>query len=968
MSANFKFITFLLVFVVLPFHLFSLENEKYHITVNKDASITLYLKDCKSKPVIFTSAFVVMKSYQDPSLSYMKGGVEGNARVPNWAKPVPDPLRGNQVQESPEAKPSDYYYPGLPYNGPERVTDYFKASNAPIKIKAKGATIIDKSIHWEYTTNNKFTFSATITLPEGLAEPIISYTFTPADNAWYSVGYSGTPEMTLKEADAIWQPLVWQAKRFPTQSILTLEDAAPTPTVLVEKKGLTMGLVAKPSEIPFRFPSLEKNTIKLGVLIRNEKGNVQPMIFSPVLGTNESSLKAGIPYSFKLNILLYKGALVDAHQYIAENIFQFKDYRKNVYCNLNQTITNMTSFVMNDNLANFNSDLRGFDYSTDVLQTVKNVSPLHPLSAAIITDNKDIYVRRAIPMLEFALSREKYLFSQQKNVDGQGASSKMAGPGIEVSELASLYSFFGEKTPLFLSLADSMRYVTKKFNMSTLSKGDSFINLLTLYQANKNKTTLQSAIAKADEYIKGLPKELSEITQGESQFFTDYVPAWMELLYLYEETKEQRFLDAAAYGAKLYIQNIWFYPVIPNENRTINKGNNVDFKGFYSPDKELTMNVMKMKQAEQEVPAWRVSQIGLTPEAANTVTENPAIFLAHYAAHLLRLAHYTHNDFFRSIARSAIVGRYASFPGYDINGVFTTIYEQADYAARPLTEVAYNQIYYNHIFPHIALLYDYLITDVFVKSNENISFPHRFDPGYAYLKSNVYGHASGNFYTDQQVQLWMPAHVLKVDNEQINYLTAYGNDKFYISLLNQSDMDQTVTFQLNPNLIPFNFGKAYKTNVWAENLPIQKQSITDGKLKIQVKAKGITSLAIENISILPKIQADITDQSIGKMGKNSYKIIQSSVGKISSSILCLGKGLSQVYVWMEANPSQLKKVKLEYRFSALNEWKSMEDSNYPYEFRVPLEDSILDIELRVKAEKRTEVVTTIDSWILSKQP
>ena len=232
----------------------------------------------------------------------------------------------------------------------------------------------------------------------------------------------------------------------------------------------------------------------------------------------------------------------------------------------------------------------------------------------------------------------------------------------------------------------------------------------------------------------------------------------------------------------------------------------------------------------------------------------------------------------------------------------------------------------------------------------------------------MYGYASGNFYTDQQVQLWMPADVLKVDNEQINYLTAYGNDKFYISLLNQSDNDQTVTFQLNPNLIPFNFGKAYKTNVWAENLPIQKQSITDGKLKIEVKAKGITSLAIENISILPKIQADITDQSIGKMGKNSYKIIQSSVGKISSSILCLGKGLSQVYVWMEANPSQLKKVKLEYRFSALNEWKSMEDSNYPYEFRVPLEDSILDIELRVKAEKSNEVVTTIASWILSKQP
>ena len=507
MHAHLKFFTSLVILFILPTFLFSIENEKYKITVNKDATLTVSLKQSNTKPVIFTSAFVVMKSYQDPSLSYMKGGVEGNARVPNWKKPLAYNLNAKQVQEAPEIKPSDYYYPGLPYSGPERVTDYFNASYAPVTVKASSATVENNIIYWTYPTNDKFTLKASITLLEGASEPIVNYTFTPVDNAWYSVGYSGAPQLELKEVDAIWQPLVWQGKRFPSQSILTLEDAAPMPTVLVEKKGLTIGVIAKPSEIPFRLPSLEKNTIKLGVLIRNEKGNVQPMIFSPVLGTNESSLKAGIPYNFKLQIFLYQGALVDAHQYIAEKIFLFKDYRKNVFCNLNQTITNMTKFVLNDNLANFNSDLRGFDYSTDVLQTVKNVSPMHPLSVAMITDDKDIYIRRAVPMIEFALSREKYLFSQQRNVEGQGASSNLVGPGIEVAELANLYSFFGDKTPLFLCFADSMRNVTKKFNMSTVSKGDSFINLLTLYQANKNPETLQAAIAIADEYIKNLPKE-----------------------------------------------------------------------------------------------------------------------------------------------------------------------------------------------------------------------------------------------------------------------------------------------------------------------------------------------------------------------------------------------------------------------------------------------------------------------------
>jgi hypothetical protein len=971
MVVNTKYIILLFMLYVLPKILFSQENERYKITINhKDASISVALRKNIKNSAIYKGNFVVLKSFQDPSLSYMKGGWEAGTRVPNWKKPVPYDINTKQIQEAAETKDVNYYYPGDPmvlnYNGPERVTDYFKASYLPIFLKATAIKVNGNHINWIFPSSDNFVLTASFILPAGDSEPIIRYEFTPNDNAWYSVGYNGSPEMTIEEADAIWQPLVWQGKRFPSKSVLTLEDAAPMPAVLVEKSGITTGVIADPDEIPFRLPSLEKNAIKSGVLIRNEKGNVQPMVFSPVLGTNESNMKAGVAYSFRLRLLVYQGPLLDAHQYIAEKIFMFKDYRKNVFYSLNHTITNMTKYVMNDNLVNFNSDLRGFDYSTDVLLTVKNVSPLHPLSIAMITDDKDVYERRAKPMIEFALSREKYLFSRHNDVDGQGASSNLSGPGIEVSELAALHTYFGQKNPLFLYFADSMLNVTKQFNMNVVSKGKSFINLLALYQTTKDESTLKLAIERADAYIAGLPKEMAEIPNGQAQFFTDYAPLWMELLALYEQTKEKRFLNAAVYGAKLYLQYVWFYPCIPNSSITINKGNKVDFKGFYSPTKEQFAKVQMMKQAEQEVPAWRVSQIGLHPEASSTVTENPAIFLSHFAAHLLRLSYYTNNEFYRSVARSAIVGRYSNYPGYDINGVFTTIYEQPDYPCHPLNEVAYNQLYYNHVFPHIALLYDYLISDAFVQSLENISFPHRFSPGYAYLKSNVYGYDSGKFYADKNVNLWMPADVLKLDNEQINYLTAYGNNKFYVVLLNQSDADEKVTIQMNPNLIPFNYDEKYHVKVWMENKVDLDQTSINGRIKLDVKAKGITAIAVEGINIKTKIQDDISDSRIKKMGDKSFRIIQTPVGKISSSIICLGKGLSEGYVWLEANPSQLKKVKLGYRFNNGDQWESMEDNNFPYEFRIPLTDSITDIELRVEGGNQNENAHAIANWRLSK--
>ena len=48
-----------------------------------------------------------------------------------------------------------------------------------------------------------------------------------------------------------------------------------------------------------------------------------------------------------------------------------------------------------------------------------------------------------------------------------------------------------------------------------------------------------------------------------------------------------------------------------------------------------------MRAPEQSVPAWRVSQIGLVPEASTTYGQNPAMFLAHHAAYMLRIGEAT---------------------------------------------------------------------------------------------------------------------------------------------------------------------------------------------------------------------------------------------------------------------------------------------------------------------------------------
>lgn len=898
-----------------------IENNQYQAVLNKDGSVTLHMKGV-TKPCTLQPQFTVMYREDDPkwgteNAHRLVKGFKGVASVPTWK------LQGSE----------------------KKTPDFFKAAK-PIVVKALSGKLENKQIIWNFPAGTDFTLEATFSLPQGTGEPSVKYTFLPKKTGWYSVGFAGMPQMDAQDADAIWQPYIWQEKRFPQQSFLSAEDMCSLPSVMVEKDGVTFGLVAEPTHFPYELPSASQGNLKFGVLVRNPEGKAQPMIFAPLLGMKASKLPANEPFSFSFRILMYKGAQPDAFRHVAQDMFGFKDYRKNVFFNLNQTIENTIDFAMNDTYSGWNADSRGFDYSTDVQKTVKVVSALHPLSLAIVTDNESIYQKRALPMMEFLMSRQKYLFTIDKTVTRQNASSKMAGPAMEVSELTALNAFYQNRTPVFRYYADSLSHISRSLNLGIISKGDAWPNLLALYRMNGEAPVLEKAKNKADEYIASrITRKATDFSAVEqaAQFWTDFAPWWIELLDLYEETKEKRYLDAAVEGAKLYMQYVWFYPTIPYKNITVNTGGIVAFRSYEA----LRDSMPYMHAPEQSVPAWRVSQIGLTPEAANTFASNPAIFLTHYAAHLLRLAYYTHDDFFRSVARSAVVGRYANYPGYDINGIFNTVYSRPDYPLRDYRQISYNQVYYNHVWPQIALLFDYLVSDVYASSKGKINFPGEYAQGYAYLKSKVYGAKPGIFYGDDSVYLWMPKQVLSIDNEQLNYVTAYGNGKFYMVFLNQSNQSVKANVSINPDLVPVKAGNSIR--IWTQNQSPHISKLTSGKLNVEVAPKGITAIAIDDVTIVTQFQRKVYNKEDKKLSDNSYKKINSSFGNISSAIYSLGK-LNSSHTWLEASGEQLSKATIHYRIAGAEKFQTMEDSSYPFEFTIPLKANEQGLELWIEGK------------------
>lgn len=137
--------------------------------------------------------------------------------------------------------------------------------------------------------------------------------------------------------------------------------------------------------------------------------------------------------------------------------------------------------------------------------------------------------------------------------------------------------------------------------------------------------------------------------------------------------------------------------MIPNDSALVNKGNMAPLYWYLKNKGHIPMSVQ-----EEIVPAWQLSEIGLTPESAGTCSGHHAIFMANYAPWMLRIGFLKNDDFLKNTAKAAVIGRYANFPGYHINTARTTAYEKEDYPLRPFKELSVNSFHFNHIWPHMS--------------------------------------------------------------------------------------------------------------------------------------------------------------------------------------------------------------------------------------------------------------------------
>ena len=184
-------------------------------------------------------------------------------------------------------------------------------------------------------------------------------------------------------------------------------------------------------------------------------------------------------------------------QHVLRDVFAYRAERQNATISLNDTLDNMIAFAMDDAYSGWVPELKGFDYKWDVPGTVKVVSALHALGVALVTGDREIYRRRALPLIEYVMSREKYLYATDEAITYQNPSHFLRGPCVEIGELAGLFAMSGGKSVAFRREAERLFGKPRRLNLLTDTGGGTWQDALAMYRITGEPSWLRSSAQRA---------------------------------------------------------------------------------------------------------------------------------------------------------------------------------------------------------------------------------------------------------------------------------------------------------------------------------------------------------------------------------------------------------------------------------------------------------------------------------------
>jgi hypothetical protein len=789
----------------------------------------------------------------------------------------------------------------------------------------------------------------------------VELSFHLSKPGYLSLGYHGAMEDAPQNLDFLMLPYLYLGHRFPDEAVTILSDRTPTPMALITRQNVSYAVMAEPGIIPFAWPAAKQARYALG--IRNESGKAEPLLYMPLLGSEQSLHRTADVVIEKFRVWAQEGSWIDAYRGIVTQAFGLQDYRVPVTASLSDTLLNLDNLMKNDDASGWSAHAKG-SWNIESRNTVTQPSPLTYLSYALLTGDEEFYKKYALLSLEFLLSRPQAHFSA---VDGAGEDSNanlpLGGPNTTYTCAVYIAAFRMTQgaTPAFANYCfkpDGSLYTHP-------SHYALFDDELALYETTEDKQWLNKAVESADKYIAENLTRLPTGDLGPEPFINvTFTPDWEGLLHLYEATHEARFLKAAHDTSYWLMTTIWTQPSIPNKPITVQPGNTYSenpliwWKGDHrfrlgfmdepAPFGSSAPKAPEISVPEATVPSWTVSQVGLGLEQPETYTQfrnDLNIMMSVWAPNLLSLYGDTGDTLYRTYARNATIGRFANYPGYYLS-LFTNVTESPKY---PLKGPDLTYFYYHHIAPFAAYIQDYVFTDAEVRSHGQFAFPSARQFGYVWFDSRLRGFAPGKVY-GETAWPWIHPTAAVSNNKNVDIVLAHNRDTLYVALMNQTHSSQHVTLHLDTQVLGAMLDSR-KVRFWAENKPLPARSIHGDMLEVDLPGDGFTVAAVDGLHIhvaAHEVMPPATMAVEPNHALETKAVSDSSLTATGMYITSPQFKSRELYVYVRANAKECSGASLVYRIDTEAEQRQTVDQ-FPCEFSVPLPFDRTPVAWRVEA-------------------
>lgn len=915
-----------------------------------------------SAPLLLSPNAEVIASVENPNLrmSFVKGGANNQAiacqmeiRANGLWRRFNSDVEDNKVflitaEQSPVD--NDKFFPGwknsvakssFTMNGKEYTAqsedDYLNPYVAgslseaiPVKAVKKG----DRSIEVLYMTKNGSSITGYWTLPSTGNHIEVRLICHPATAGMYSMGLSAFQPIPGANVNNILLPPMFQYKRLSPQPVMMLSSMMQQPLAIAESK-TTLGVMSSfvcgdDTTFPKEWGSVDFSP--MGFAIKNERNDVQPVAFAPVMGMKDSQVKAGEVMERKFIIGVLPAGWNEAVEYISDHIYKVKDYRKQQNVSLTETMYNMLDLMRNKEYGGWDAGLKGFydiEGDPETAPTVVHAAPLAIVAASVFSRDEDFYLTRSLPTIEYTLSRSGYrwatdLVTSSFNKTLETLRLNPFNSQFSTSYYEGLHQLLNGLNPWLTAIAlpgDSLRK-PQGYSM----KVSPWVQAMSAYKLTGNEKWLRFATSTANRYIDTQVYGNTSKTVGLMSFYnTNIYAPWWDLIDLYEMTKDEKYLQAAQYGAAHTLVGIRNFPAVDESQQTIHPGNRFDGNTnlWWKGKEKYRLGFPRVANdvQEKQVPEWLVSPVGLSFEQPSTYflrtkgKQVRPVFMSNWAPHLLRLYQYTHKPIYETYARNGVIGRFTNYPGYYATG-FTDLTLSTEF---PYKGPDVSSIYYHHIPPHLAFTWDYLVSESIERSKGNVVFPYSKQEGFVWFSNRIYGAEKGNVYGDDKAKLWMKKGLIQIDNPSVNYLTAISEKYFWVILSAESTAEESLSIRLEDaaNLI-----SQGDITMYAEKGKMGKANRTGNSVTLSIPGKGFRALAFP----LSEPRKEMSYPAL----KNGMEVVDMGepFGKVFMFRIRSPFGWDSVYGFAETSPVKGEEMSVDVVCNG----KSCKVSTYPFEW------------------------------------